>query len=529
MWRWTGADTVMARPQLRVTLVLADPDAPPGWVLRLIERIGGLNEIEICAIVATAAARRRKRDNFLFRLLYRLELATGATQVSSDDLSTSDIPRICPDDNEALHALAPDVILDLSGNHGAGISVAAAHHGVWFTDAVGSVPGIAGLQPLLEGRPVSTINLFRRSHAQALPDLIASAAVNIKFVASRNERFLEEKSVALILRELKRLARGLPAAPSNEAVLFVAPRAPRTSETLTYFGKMVGELVTRAWQKFAAKLGLRPGMFCINLVEGEPLKFNPVLAETVNAPANCYYADPFFWRHGEDIWCFFESFDYRMGLGYISAGRIENGRLEDARVVLSPGYHLSFPFLFEHDGQLFMMPESCASRRIELWRCTSFPDSWELHTTALEGTNLSDSTLVNFDGQWWLFTNISDDPFDDMCSELHLFRADGPMLEKLEPHPLNPVVFDSRCARNAGRIWQRDGIFYRPAQDNSHGTYGYGLQLMQLEELTMERYRESSVRHITPDFKQGIIGCHHIDILDDRIVFDVRHRLGGRG
>ncbi len=196
--------------------------------------------------------------------------------------------------------------------------------------------------------------------------------------------------------------------------------------------------------------------------------------------------------------------------------------------MLSPGYHLSFPFLFEHDGQLFMLPESCASRRIELWRCTAFPDSWELHRTALEGTNLSDSTLANLDGQWWLFTNISDDPFDDMCSELHLFRADSPMLEKLEPHPLNPVVFDSRCARNAGRIWQRDGVFYRPVQDNSHGTYGYGLQLMQIEELTMERYRESTVRHITPNFKRGIIGCHHIDILDNHIVFDVRHRYGGR-
>ncbi|RDV07251.1 hypothetical protein DXH95_07760 [Sphingorhabdus pulchriflava] len=462
-------------------------------------------------------------------MLYRLELAAGETPVASDDLSANNIPRISLDDEEALHALAPDVILDLSGNHGAGISAASARHGVWFTDAFGSVPGIAGLQPLLEGRPVSSINLFRRSLAQALPDLIASAAVNIKFVASRNERFLAEKSVSLILRELKRRARGLLSATPSETVLFVAPRAPGTSETLAYLGRMVGELVRRAWQKFATTLGLRPGMFCINLTEGEPLKFNPALAEAVTSPANCYYADPFLWPHGEDTWCFFESFDYHMGLGYISAGRIENGRFEDVRTVLAPGYHLSFPFLFEHDGQLFMMPESCASRRIELWRCTSFPDGWELHRTALEGTNASDSTLVQIDEQWWLFTNISDDPFADMSSELHLFRANSPLLERLEPHPLNPVVFDSRCARNAGRIWQRDGVFYRPAQDNSHGTYGYGLQLMRIDELTMERYRESSVRHITPNFKRGIIGCHHIDVLDNRIVFDVRHRYGGRG
>ncbi|MGB5076714.1 MAG: hypothetical protein WBO17_04465, partial [Sphingorhabdus sp.] len=109
------------------------------------------------------------------------------------------------------------------------------------------------------------------------------------------------------------------------------------------------------------------------------------------------------------------------------------------------------------------------------------------------------------------------------------FRADGPMLEKLEPHLLNPVVFDSRCARNAGRIWQRDGVFYRPAQDNSHGTYGYGLNLMRIEKMTMDRYSESLARHIAPTFKRGIIGSHHIDILDNRIVFDIRYRYGGRG
>jgi hypothetical protein len=404
-----------------------------------------------------------------------------------------------------------------------------ARHGVWFTDATGSVPGIAGLRPLLEGRPVSSINLFRRSQAFAMPDFIASAAVNIKFIAARNEHFLEEKSVTLIVRELKRLALGMPMETQSGTNLFVAPSAPATNEALTYLGRMAGELVRRVWQEFGAKLGLRPGMFGLNLTEGNPLKFKPALAEAINPPRNFFQADPFLWQQGEETWCFFETFDYRAGLGYISAGRIESGRLENIRTVLAPGYHLSFPFLFEHQGQLFMMPESCASRRIELWRCTAFPGGWELHKTALEGTNPADSTLAQINGQWWLFTNICDDPFGDMSSELHLFRADSPMLEKLEPHPLNPVVFDSRCARNAGRIWQRDGVFYRPAQDNSHGTYGYGLHLMRIEELTMERYRESSVRHIIPTFKRGIIGCHHIDILDDRIVFDVRYRYGGRG
>ena len=505
----------------------------PGWIVRLIEGIGGIAGIEICAIASPVASRREKNGNCLFRLLYRLELMAGAGLASTGQLPldhvTFDSRRIVLDDQQALELLEPDLILDLSGNQGVGVSTGEARCSVWFTDATVSVPGIAGLRPLLEGRPVSTINLFRRALAIEIPELIASAAVNIKFIAARNESFLEEKSVGLILRELNRLSLGIPVEKQNGVNVFVAPSPPGTIDTLAYLGRMACELVRRGWQKLSNRLGFRSGMFGLNIIEGDPLKFNPASAATIPPPRNCFQADPFFWQQGDQTWCFFESFDYLTGLGHINAGRLESDQLLDVRTVLAPGYHLSFPFVFESEGQLFMMPESCATRRIELWRCTVFPDQWELHKTALEGTNLADSTLAQIDGQYWLFTNISDDPFGDMNSELHLFRANGPMLEKLEPHPLNPVVFDSRCARNAGRIFQRDGVFFRPAQDNSHGTYGYGLHLMRIEELTMERYRESSVRHIIPTFKLGSIGCHHIDVLDDRIVFDVRYRYGGRG
>jgi len=518
----------MAQPLLRIILVLADPETMPDWILRLIERVSASAEMEICAVAEPPCSRRRKKDNVLFRWLYRLELAARTAPAARKNPPANGFPRVALGDGAAVGAQMADIILDLSGNHGAGISTALAPHGVWFTDATGNVPGIAGMRPLVEGRPVSSINLFRRTQAFAMAELISTAAVNIKFVAADNQNFIEEKSVTLIMRELKRLALGMPIEKQAEPNLFIAPSAPRTIDTLAYFGRMAAELGRRAWQKLVTKLGFRPGMFGLNLTEGDPLKFKPYTANSVTPPRNCFQADPFFWQRGEETWCFFETFDYRTRLGHISAGRVESGRLESIQTVLQPSYHLSFPFLFEHNGQLFMMPESCASQRIELWRCTAFPDKWELHRTALEGTNLSDSTLAEIDGVWWLFTNICDDPFGDMNSELHLFRADGPMLEKLEPHPLNPVVFNSRCARNAGRIFQRDGVFYRPAQDNSHGVYGYGLHLMRIDQLTIERYSESSVRHITPTFKQGITGCHHIDILDNRIIFDVRYGYGGR-
>lgn len=534
MLRCTGADPEMPQVPLRVVLVLSNPDNPPGWIARLATRLRDSDEIEICAVAVSAPVKlhSRRRGSLLFGWVHRLELKAGAgsvpTQANVSDVPWQDIPRIEPGDGTALAALEPDVILDLSGNYGRGLPAAAARHGIWFADSTDAVPGLAGLRPLVERRSVSRITLFARTLKLAMPEAIASATMNIKFIAARNGAFLEEKSVTLILRELKRVALGMPPLQPAGAVLFVAPAAPALLETLAYLRRMSGELVHRAWQVLCERLGLRPGMFCLNLAEGDPLKFNPAQAHAVNPQGNCYNADPFLWQRGDEAWCFFETFDYSTGTGHISAGRLDSGGLGDIRTVLKPGYHVSFPFLFEHDGELFMIPETCATRRIELWRCTGFPDSWKLHSTALEGKNPADSMVAQIDGQWWLFTNLSDDPFGDMSSELHLFRADSPMLERLEPHPLNPVVFDARCARNAGRILMRDGVLYRPAQDNSHGTYGYGLNLMRIEKVTMEGYRESLVRSIAPTFRHGIIGCHHIDTLGDRIVFDVRHRYGGR-
>ena len=199
----------------------------------------------------------------------------------------------------------------------------------------------------------------------------------------------------------------------------------------------------------------------------------------------------------------------------------------DIREVLSTDYHLSFPFLFEEGGTLYMMPETCAARRVEIWRCVAFPDRWERHATALEGVVAADSTLSKIDGVWWLFTNISTDPFEEMNSELHLYQVDGPDLKSLVAHPLNPVVFDTRTARNAGRILEKNGIFYRPSQDNSHGTYGYGLNLMRIDRLTPEEYEETLMRKIEPIFERGIIGCHHLDSRSGRTVMDVRKRIGG--
>jgi len=181
----------------------------------------------------------------------------------------------------------------------------------------------------------------------------------------------------------------------------------------------------------------------------------------------------------------------------------------------------------DDDGTLFMMPEACSQRRIETWKCVEFPNRWERVQTVLDDVIAADSSLAKIGEDWWLFTNMSTDPFGEMSSELHLYKVDGPGMTNLTPHPLNPVVFDTRIARNGGRVIDSDGTYYRISQDNSHGLYGYGVNAMRIDHISMDDYKEELVRKIEPNFQSGVIGSHHMDARAGMVVMDVRKQVGG--
>lgn len=516
----------MVMAPLRIAALVASAEALPRWAARLLEAIRDDDRLQLVGLIE--AGRRRDDPDSLpwfVRVWFELEARVVAREPARRLHGPCPAP-IGVQDRDAIAALDLDVLLDLTGWCGEGLDPSSVRQGVWFTDSVGPQRGMAGFRGVARGWDIATLSLFRRVQRGSGPEPIATAAVNPKYLATRNELFLKEKSVTLILRELRRLALTGRAGRLPDRT-FEPVQRPRASEFIRYLGKVAAETVRRLVEKALGRVGFRPGMFMIQSLTGELLGFDPALGRANLPRANVYQADPFLWQREGRTYCFFEDYDYRSATGHICVGVIDGGLLSEVRTAIRPGYHLSFPFVFEHHGQLYMMPESCAKKRIEIWRCTTFPDRWELHSTAMEGVSTADSSIAEIDGQWWLFTNVSTDPFGDMNSELHVFRLDGPNLESITPHLLNPVMFDARCARNAGRVIRQGEVYYRPAQENSHGTYGYGINLMRIETLSLGEYRETLARRIQPDFAPGLIGCHHLDVRGGVIVFDVRKRYGG--
>lgn len=67
--------------------------------------------------------------------------------------------------------------------------------------------------------------------------------------------------------------------------------------------------------------------------------------------------------------------------------------------ILSEDFHLSYPNVFEYDGNIYMLPETFESNQLRLYKCVSFPDKWVLDWVMLEGVSLVDTTLYFDNGR----------------------------------------------------------------------------------------------------------------------------------
>jgi hypothetical protein len=210
-------------------------------------------------------------------------------------------------------------------------------------------------------------------------------------------------------------------------------------------------------------------------------------------PGVCFYADPFPVTWQGRTFVFVEELDHRVGKGFISAIEFgPDGPIGRARPVLEEHWHLSYPFLIEHAGDLWMIPESMANRDVAIYRCVAFPDKWERSTTLLSDVTLSDATITRHDGMYYMFGAAWDGVggYSDTLSIYFSPDLFGPW----QPHAGNPVLVDRSSARPAGNFVQRDGRLWRPAQDCAHG-YGSGLSLAEVLELSPTTFRQCE--HVT--------------------------------
>lgn len=213
-------------------------------------------------------------------------------------------------------------------------------------------------------------------------------------------------------------------------------------------------------------------------------------------PGNRFYADPFPITWNGRTFVFFEDLDHRVGKGIISAVEFDGaGPIGEAIPVLEEPWHLSYPFLVEHAGELWMIPESSAHRDVAIYKCVGFPDKWERHATLLSDLELADATITRHNGLYYLFGAWRDGTagYSDALAIYHAQDLMGPWL----PHASNPVLVDRASTRPAGHFVTIEEKLWRPVQDCTNG-YGGGLGLAEVIELTPTSFKQIVRTSIPP-------------------------------
>lgn len=228
-----------------------------------------------------------------------------------------------------------------------------------------------------------------------------------------------------------------------------------------------------------------------------------------------YLADPFPWPGKPNI-VLCEDYDFQSQLGALRRLEIDGEvvRREEPVPLPLPG-HLSYPFLFEEKGEVYLMPESGTARRLVIFRWSEADKAWREYVTPLPDTAAADSVLFKHEGLFWIaYTDIDLGAFDNL-NLCYAPALEGPW----QKHAGNPVKRDARSARGGGTPFRAGGKLYRPAQDCAE-IYGGALRIMEILECSPDAFREREITFIPPERGMNPHGLHTLSACGGKCLVD---------
>ncbi len=219
-----------------------------------------------------------------------------------------------------------------------------------------------------------------------------------------------------------------------------------------------------------------------------------------------YYADPALVERGTRTYLFMERFGYERRCGEIAVVELDDkgAPLGTPRVVLKRQGHLSFPILFEHAGETYLIAENSAEGHVPLYRARDFPDTWEELPPLLDQA-LHDPVMFRQGKSYWLLGTLELQG-GSSGDALVAFEAPSP-LGPFSPHPANPLLLDARFARSGGSVLMVAGQPMRVMQDCCT-SYGSFLRLGRVESLDATGIRLGPMTEWLPPPGKGITGMH---------------------
>jgi hypothetical protein len=510
---------------LRV-LVLVDQEVVPAWIAAVANELDRASWAELtCELVSARGAAGDSGHSFhwLARGYVRWDrrhgvgpdaLAAAAIRLAAAERDAMPVPPARPDE--------VDVVLDLTGGQPRAAPRTRARYGQWsFAHGDGRTardgrPAL--LDAVLGGLGPCEIVLSCRAGSDEEEFAVARSVSPTHPVSLHRQRnAVLWKSARLAIRALHRLAHQRSLQPLVEAagVPEHAPAGHATRSVLAAAARLGGHLawhavVTRGLARLKTDewfVALQPrSASSAPAHERLPDAASMRGARPVHTERDTFLADPFLLEEGDQTWLFVEEWDASRGYGYLAAANVlADGTLGSRREVLRRPHHLSYPFVFRHGDQAYLLPESSASKSVDLYRAVALPDRWEKVGTLVQGFPAVDPTLIVHDGRFWLWVAYAETG-SWTRDELLVYYSDH-LDGGWTPHPLNPVVSDAGRARPGGTPFLHRGRLIRPAQDCVAAS-GKRIVLHEVQVMTSTEYREVVVGAVEPEWRPDLSSTH---------------------
>ena len=532
--------SALVRPKLRVGVFL-DGITIPRWIRHILEHIAGSPHSELALIVQNSEMfEAGAPGKFAFLRFWRLlrkrpKLGQRTGKSTAISFSATDNCKSNRDTIEQIKAADLDVIVYSGFRAPSTQLVGCAKHGIWSFALEGGETGF--LHPFLRwkySRQCTSEIILRELNVDSERVLYRGRFLNESSWPPRNRRSDQGRRLRILMRMLSELYAGklrthyaLDSENNELASNAVAARSSAISKAgvlvascLDYIRKLVFEMCWREqWVVAYSK------------VESVAARNRTKQVTILEPPSEYNYADPFLFEQNHRHYMFFEVW-HAKSKGEIWCSELdEMGKAGEPRVVLRRPYHLSFPFVFEWKGEIYLLPETRQHKTIEVYRAIEFPYRWDAGRVLMNDVSAVDTIIAEYAGKLWLFTAGIGGP-EFRLNELSLFFADT-LFGTWKPHPKNPIVCDLRKGRLAGALFFRGSDLMRPAQDCSKA-YGQAVTLNRITVLSESDYKEEIVSTIVPDWMPNIHRVHtfnqtgRFEVLDAcRIIF--RYPFGSAG
>lgn len=246
----------------------------------------------------------------------------------------------------------------------------------------------------------------------------------------------------------------------------------------------------------------------LNLLESIEIKNN----------SYSYFADPFIIEINNKIYIFVEEFFWKTNLGKISLFEFNNFVVNYNGVILEEDFHLSFPFVFNHNNITYMIPETYQNTNISLYESKKNPLKWEHKGDIVSNICTSDTVVFPYKKKLIALSNNESGRFGDRLTNLSLFKSSAKSWQDLPQFEFISTISTEACRSRNGGLFKWRNNYYRVNQLPAFNIYGKNVSVNKIclnddgNELSYHEEDAIEFENLLIGIKNKYLGSHHLHV-----------------